>query len=91
MSYSMSDYLLEESLILNKVFPKIVYKKQTTAIKSYTCSNCGCEIHKNELVWWFKPRPLYNIYTKVKEYFKWRTNCIDCEPDSYENLEDYRI
>ena len=93
MNYTIQDFFLEESLSLNKIFPKIKFKKQTTARKQYFCDNpeCNKEIHKGELVWWYKPRPLYDPIHQVKEYFKWRTRCMDCEPDSYENLKDYRI
>lgn len=70
-----------EDLLLNK----IIYKKQTTANKSHTCEMCGCEIHKNELVWWYKPKPFY--FKGLRKYFKWRKRCMDHEPKSYAELE----
>ena len=73
------------------ILDKIIYKKQTIAAKNHTCEMCGSEIHKNELIWWYKPKPVYVKATKnhiaFKFYYKWRKRCYDCEPKSYAELE----
>lgn len=86
MNYTYQDYLKEEQQAHEKMFPKIKYKKQVTARKQHFCDECGCEIHKNEKMWWYKPRPTYNKLTKKKTYYTWRTRCEDHEPISYEEL-----
>lgn len=68
-------------------FDNIVYKIKRTARKSHTCEFCGCEIHKNETIWWYKPKPEYNKRTKKKSYNGWRKRCVDHEPKSYAELE----
>jgi len=70
------------------LYPKIKNKKQTAARKNYTCEMCGNEIHKNELMWWYKPRPIYLGPNHPKIYFKWRKRSFDCEPMSYAELEE---
>ena len=45
---------------INKEFPPINYKFQRTALKNYTCENCGNEIHKKELYYEYKPNPTYD-------------------------------
>lgn len=65
---------------------KITYKFQREARKSHFCSICGCEIHRHELVWWWKPYPR-KIGSKVIHY-KWRTNCWEHEPMRY-NVDDF--
>ena len=65
----------------------IVYKFRRTARKSHTCELCGCEIHKGEDIWWYKPKPKYNKITKKKLYSSWRKRCGDHEPKSYAELE----
>lgn len=64
---------------------KITYKRQTIANKQHFCSVCGCEIHKGEMCWWWKPYPLKRN-GKVR-WFKWRTNCWDHEPMRYNEDE----
>ena len=71
----------------SNAFDYIVYKIQRTARKSHTCELCGCEIHKGEQIWWYKPKPEYNKRTKKKTYNGWRKRCRDHEPKSYAELE----
>ena len=77
-----------------RALDKIEYKKQRTARKSHTCEMCGCEIHKGEAIWWYKPKP---DYIKVrgnrkgkKTYNEWRKRCGEHEPKSYAELEQIK-
>ena len=73
------------------VLQKINYKFLRIAAKSHTCEMCGAEIHKEEPIWWYKPKPEYRKRFKTlkgrKTYNKWRKRCFDCEPLSYCELD----
>lgn len=73
------------------ILDKIKYKFLRIANKTHICEMCGNEIHKNEHIWWYKPKPNYLKTNKnrlgFKIYNKWRKRCIDCEPKSYAELE----
>ena len=86
--YSYTDYLSEERSLGNNLFKKIKYKFQVLANKNHICEVCGCEIHKNEYYYIYKPLPEYNKLTKTKVYNKWRKRCIDHEPKSYSELDE---
>lgn len=93
MSYTQADYLKEEKERLDKLFPPIKEKKQTTAKKQHFCDHPDCdnnEIHPGELVWWYKPKPTYSKTTKKKTYHKWRTRCMNHEPMSYEEFKQIK-
>ena len=76
--------------IINYETGVITYKFLRVARKSHTCEYCGCEIHKNEGIWWYKPEPEYfKLMSKRKGkkiYHKWRKRCEDHEPKSYAEL-----
>lgn len=69
----------------------ISYKFLRIAAKSHTCEMCGCEIHKGEHIWWYKPKPNYfkvrRGFKGSKSYNKWRKRCFNCEPRSYAELD----
>ena len=69
----------------------IKYKFLRTARKTHTCEMCGCEIHKGEHIWWYKPKPDYSKANKRfkarKTYNIWRKRCFNCEPLSYAELD----
>jgi len=75
----MEDIAEEENRLLRALDPTVNYKKLVKAKKSHTCEMCGCEIHKNEYHWFYKPNPTYNA-DGTKHYYKWRKRCRDCEP-----------
>ena len=77
------------SLNYDRIDPPVKYKFQHTARKNHTCEKCGCEIHKNELIWWWKPLPTFSYITGKKIYHKWRCRCMDCEPKRQSEVELY--
>ena len=88
VNYTQVDYeleLLKEARLIN---PPINYKFQRRALKNYECENCGCEIHKNELYYEYKPNPKYDVKKHKKIYFKWRKRCWNCEPFNHIELEN---
>lgn len=66
----------------------IHYKFQRKSRKTHFCGICGCEIHKNEYAWWFKPHPV-NHRNGTVEWFKWRVRCIEHEPKRYNETDNF--
>ncbi len=83
------NYLELQQRLFDMEDPPVKYKKQVFAKKSHVCEKCRCEIHPNELCWWWKPRPKYNKLSKKKRFYKWRTRCMDCEPKRQSELDLY--
>ena len=73
----------------NYVFPEELAELIDKRVQVF-CEMCGTEIHKGEHIWWYKPRPDYNKFTKIKDYYKWRKRCYDCEPRSMEELNQLK-
>ena len=79
------------SNMASNILDLINYKFLRIAAKSHTCEMCGCEIHRGEHIWWYKPKPNYFKVNRNRKGFKtyniWRKRCFNCEPLSYAELD----